>query len=575
MGVPIEIRNVERPVNTVVVDNKVNGPHRWAVRERAFVTYAPGLKNPQPHNGKTIGYIIDGKFVPKADPGKNNGENKEKPICPSCLQYGFPALLKTLDTDILDDLLKVFPFGQAYDILVIAEILVMESNCSSSRLSYHYNKTFLQKFYPGCSLSSESVHDLCEEIGADMGRREQFALLRLERGKADHPIIIERTLIQGRETISDIGNFAAKTGINEKVELSVLYAYDAETGEPVCSEVFPGNFADSNAYEQFFRDNYITKGILLTDEEFSQEKTDAILKENPDLHFLRSLKTNDSRIGLYHMLDFGETLLEYNRVILCKREKISNNPVRYLYAYRDTGKAAVEEDLFGTFESKKEHFDDDQYAENNLSSETAIFESDLDLPVALPYQWIDQRSILNLLFKEYASDLNQNETGIQDGFAVIGSDFINFIAVLLISRIIHKIKNETNLFDTFTYGDIKDCLKEAWRTANSPDPVTGDKYWVHTGKDEFLILEQLGLSRPAEVPKPENSARRRTKKAEKETKDTSQEELEEGTGEEKKEPKRPAGRPRKNPPPDPNAPKRPRGRPRKDAGNQKENTASG
>lgn len=63
MAVPASIRAVERPSNTIVEDNGRDGPNRYAVRLRAGVKYVPG-GNPQPRNGKVIGHIVDGKYVP-------------------------------------------------------------------------------------------------------------------------------------------------------------------------------------------------------------------------------------------------------------------------------------------------------------------------------------------------------------------------------------------------------------------------------------------------------------------------------------------------------------------------------
>ena len=63
MAVPESIRKVARPVNTVVEDSGREGPNRYAVRERTGSKYVSG-GNPQPHNGKVIGHIVDGVYVP-------------------------------------------------------------------------------------------------------------------------------------------------------------------------------------------------------------------------------------------------------------------------------------------------------------------------------------------------------------------------------------------------------------------------------------------------------------------------------------------------------------------------------
>ena len=66
MSVPEEIRKVERPVGTIVEDSKKAGDNRYIVRERKGFTYVKG-SNPKPHNGKVIGHIINGVYVPKIE----------------------------------------------------------------------------------------------------------------------------------------------------------------------------------------------------------------------------------------------------------------------------------------------------------------------------------------------------------------------------------------------------------------------------------------------------------------------------------------------------------------------------
>ncbi len=87
MAVPESIRKVERPRNTVVIDYGKDGPYRYAVRERNGVKYVAG-GNPQPVNGKIIGHIRDGKYVPIKNTLGEKG--------PEALSYGAAALVKSL-----------------------------------------------------------------------------------------------------------------------------------------------------------------------------------------------------------------------------------------------------------------------------------------------------------------------------------------------------------------------------------------------------------------------------------------------------------------------------------------------
>ena len=89
MGVPLEIRQVPRPKNTIVDDNKRPGPFQYAVRERSGVSYVSG-GNPKPRNGKVIGHIFNGKFVP-VETQKQTKESK-----PSMFSYGSSELARSL-----------------------------------------------------------------------------------------------------------------------------------------------------------------------------------------------------------------------------------------------------------------------------------------------------------------------------------------------------------------------------------------------------------------------------------------------------------------------------------------------
>jgi hypothetical protein len=88
------------------------------------------------------------------------------------------------------------------------------------------------------------------------------------------------------------------------------------------------------------------------------------------------------------------------------------------------------------------------------------------------------------------------------------------------------------LLEKMSYGDMMDDLSSAWRRVDAPQkPASDDGYWIHTLNTVFDELEALGLSTPA--PKPAPKKRGRPCK-----------------GTEASKPKRPRGRPRKNPLPD-------------------------
>lgn len=119
MPVSESICAVPRPRNTVVVESGHEGARRYAVRERSGVKYGPGGRSP-PVNGRVIGHICNDVFVPVGTivPTASKG--------PDELSYGTAAFVYSETTDLLHDLLAVYPPGDAYAILCVAMIRTMK-----------------------------------------------------------------------------------------------------------------------------------------------------------------------------------------------------------------------------------------------------------------------------------------------------------------------------------------------------------------------------------------------------------------------------------------------------------------
>ena len=286
MAVSAEIRAVPRPKNTIVEDSGRDGPKRYAVRERAHTVYVAG-GNPQPHNGKVIGHIIDMKYVPK-----NDAANKASTE-PDMLSYGASALVKSVTQDIKEELLEVYDPSDVYAMMSLATLKVIKPAITANRMATHYRRTFVCKDYPGAALSPNSISNLLQRIGMDGTRREKFYQLRMKAVAENHHIAIDGTLKQDNSRVNDLSAYSRKARVRGCQEVSVLYAYDIERMEPICAEVFPGNSIDASSYPAFIRNNDIRKGIIVADKGFPPSKIRTELAERPDLHFLTPIKRND------------------------------------------------------------------------------------------------------------------------------------------------------------------------------------------------------------------------------------------------------------------------------------------
>ena len=519
MSVPAEIRAVPRPTNTIVDDNGKDGPKRFAVRQRGSSKYVAG-GNPQPHNGKVIGHIINFKYVPV------DSKVQTRNALPDMLSYGASALVRSVTQDIFEDLLKIYDPADVYAMMSIATLRVIKPAIAANRFSTHYNRTFVCRDYPGAALSKNAVGCLFQRIGMNGSKRKKFYELRLKQAAADHHIAIDGTLKQDNSKVNDLSAFSHKAKVRGCCEVSVLYAYDIELMEPICAQVFPGNSIDASSYPAFIRDNDIRKGIIVADKGFPPSKIKDELRNRPDLHFLTPIKRNDVRIADNDMLSFDGILEGIDAHVVYKKKQIKGG--RFLYAFKDVKKAACEESSYLANVQKKNTFSTEKYAVKKNVFGVIVLESDQDLSPKTAYQCYNDRWLLELVFNRYKSDECLDHTDCQGDFSVIGSEFINFLSTVATCRIIRKAE-KANLLDKMSYAELMDDLSSAWRLADSPmEPSTYDGYWVHTLQTVFVELEALGLSKP--IPKPEPKKRGRKPKDSADLK-----------------PKRPRGRPRKNP----------------------------
>lgn len=520
MAVPAEIRAVPRPKNTIVDDSGREGSKRYAVRERSYTKYVAG-GNPQPHNGKVIGHIIDMKYVPISNaPSKADGE-------PDMLSYGASALVKSVTQDLKEDLLAVYDPSDVFAMMSLVTLKVIKPAITASRMKTHYLRTFVCKDYPGAALSQNSIGNLLQRIGMNGSRRKQFYQRRMAATATDHHIAIDGTLKQDNSKVNDLSAYSRKARVRGCSEVSVLYAYDIERMEPICAEVFPGNSIDASSYPAFIRDNDIQKGIIVADKGFPPSKIKTELSERPDLHFLTPIKRNDVRIKDNDMLSFEGVLTGIEGHVVYKKKQIKGG--RYLYAFKDAKKAAAEEASYLANAEKKGTFSQESYAKKKEVFGVIVLESDQDLEPKAAYLCYEDRWLLELVFNRYKSDECLDHTDVQGDFSVIGGEFINFISTVATCRIIRKAQ-DAGLLEKMSFGELMDDLSSAWRKTDAPsEPATDDGGWVHTLQIVFDELEALGLSKP--VPKPEPKKRGRKPKPKDQT---------------EQKPKRKRGRPRKD-----------------------------
>lgn len=161
MGVPQDIRAVPRPRNTVVVDTGSKGRLRYAVRERTSpVRTSRGL---QPRNGKIIGHIVDGSYIPA----------QAKKAAPCLLNLGCSWLVADLAQDVRKELASHWGQTDADLVLALASLGIMQPHLGFDLMDMHdalYRLSLASLVFPGLDLSPEHIHALLARLGKDTGR---------------------------------------------------------------------------------------------------------------------------------------------------------------------------------------------------------------------------------------------------------------------------------------------------------------------------------------------------------------------------------------------------------------------
>ena len=499
MAVPESIRQVPRPSNTVVIDSGSNGLKRYAVHSRAKVVYTPG-RNPRPVNGPVIGHIIGGKFIPVVSGAKL------APNGPEYVSYGVISLVHDELRGLDDELFRIFDATDSCMILVLAMLRIERKGIKLSRIRSAYNKSLVSVLYPGLPLSANKISAFLERLGQDITKQQAFFHARLESVCENDHIIIDGTLKQNTSKVNDLSEFSRKARVKGCQDISVLYAYNLEKREPLCAQVFPGNMIDARAYRAFVQDNKIERGLLITDKGFPPKEIQDMLEKHAELHFLTPLKRSDVRIAKNKMLDFNDFLRNIDKRIRCKKHQLPTG--RFLYAFKDSVRAAMEDNSFMDLQRKSGSYDKDLYDKKGASFGTIVFESDIDLSCEEIYQIYDERWQLEMLFDCYKNSLDFGITRVQSDYAVRGSEFIDFIATVLTRRIVDRMA-KAGVLDDNTYGDVIDDLRGCWRSSKTQvntKPSVQDELWCRLLKKDEDLLVTLGLAtlpdnKPALPPK--------------------------------------------------------------------------
>jgi transposase len=487
MAIPKEVLGVERPKNTVVYSYGKGGL-KYAVKKRVGCKRVGGRNLPV--NGPTIGHVVGGKFIPI---DKRGAETEG----PDLKDWANASLADSLFRDVLVELRAEYDEPTSERIYAASILRVIYPDIADYELQAAYSNSWLSKLYPGIALSKNTVSALWDSLGEKYSKIVSFMRSRAGKVSADSRLLLDGTLKSDESKINSLSDFSRKARLKGSRDISVIFAFDLDKREPVCSMCYPGNMLDVTSYGDFVRKCGVTKGVIVADKGFPSSAAGEEFERNPDLHFLNPIKRNSKAIETNSMLKF-EGVLQKHDGILFKKAKSGK---KWLYSYRDIGLAAKEESDWVARAKKSGEYDDKELREKRGSFGTMVLECDLEMSAEQAYDAYSERWEIEIVMRYYKHACGFDETRVHSDYSVYGSEFCDFLSTVLTFRLLKAFESSV-ASEKFTYGRLIKKLERAKRVK-----VSAESDWelVRTNPSDVELLKSLGL-----LPKdPEQPKRKR------------------------------------------------------------------
>ena len=450
MPVPQAVREVPRPKNTIVIpygkDKK-----GYAVRQRIGCNYKNGKRYPV--NGPIIGYIINMEYIEK-EPQEDKTPVSKCPI--DIKDWANIMMCKKVGESLFDELCVVYNKNDALKIYASAILRVCYPGIDDYELKEKYEETFLSEIYENVALSKNTISKFWNDLGKAYSKINEFMELRIQKVEQGHHVIIDGTLKSNESKINNLSEFSRKAQLKGSKDISLLYAYDLEKEEPICSKCYPGNMPDTVAYNDFVSTYKLTRGIIVGDKAFPSSCAEEHIELNPELHYVNPLKNNSRYIDEYNLTEY-DGILEQRECVLYKKVKVVNNN-KWLYFYQDAKLAGKANESWIHKHHKNKQFDYKSYFLDREKFGTILLESDLDLEPITIYRTYESRWEIELVMRFYKQACQFDNTGVHDDYSVYGSELCSFIASVITYRI-KKEFDKQNLFSKYSYIKLIEILK--------------------------------------------------------------------------------------------------------------------
>lgn len=428
MPIPAEILAVERPKNTRV---KKSGERYLVIKRTCKRVNGRNV----PVELGTIGEIVRGKYVEKrATPRSKETEVKD---------FGEVALNDKCTGDLLQELAYVWDIPDSKRLLVIALLRSSYGDMRNRDLEMRYQTSFLSEMYPGVSLSENAVTKFLFDIGAAYSLIVEFMRNRIT-AFAGGSLVVDGMLKDYNSETGSFSEFSRKAMKKGSRDVSLMYAFDPLTKEPIAVKPYQGNMLDSTAIEDFIEEYDIKRALMIFDKGFHNESYFEEAEKREGLSCIIPLKSNSKLIARYGLDEPVERLNGFSRsTVLYKKVRMANG--KWLYAFRDTRSAFEQETGYIERASKRKGgMDSEKYLEKKSRFGLIVFQCKDNLDPLTVYLAYLGRWDIEVMFDMYKNIIDRDTVNVQTDYRLYATELINFISVIITTRV-RRLLSQTKI----------------------------------------------------------------------------------------------------------------------------------
>ena len=441
MPIPAEILAVERPKSTRVL--------------YSFGRYLVVKRTSKRVNGRTvpvdlgtIGEIKDGKYIEIRKEPRRTKAGRAVDV----KDYGEVALCNLVGKEIIEELKEVYDLPDATRIYVIALLRAAYHDIKNRDIQLAYDTSFASEMYPKVALSENTISTFLETVGMEYSKISQFMRNRIEKFGGSN-LVVDGMLKDCNSDTDIFSEFSRKGSKKGSKDLTLMYAYDPTTREPVAVKPYPGNMLDLTSVDDFLTEFHVKSGLLVMDKGFYGPNALKTIRGIEGLGYIIPLKQSSKLITDNEMdKEITSILSEYKDAqILWKKKKIADN--RFLYAFRNPKDAYDQEIGYLVRNRNKGTYSEDKYLDKQSEFGLIVFESNMDLDPLEVYDAYAKRWEIEIMFNLYKNIVELNTTRVHGDYRVYATEFINFLSVLISSKVKWLLSN-TGIAAKYSYKQV-------------------------------------------------------------------------------------------------------------------------